>query len=136
MCLTAMSMLLACGPSIPRFTTKSIPETEELAPSADQLQGMASYYADEFHGRKTSNGEVYNMHDLTAAHRTLPFNTRVRVVNLANGRNVVVRVNDRGPFKDDRVIDLSLEAAKQLGLIENGTAPVKLEILELGAEQK
>lgn len=91
---------------------------------------MASYYADEFNGRKTANGEVYDMYALTAAHKTLPFNTRVRVVNLENKKSVVVRVNDRGPFKDDRVIDVSLEAAKQLGLISTGTAPVKIEILE------
>jgi rare lipoprotein A len=70
------------------------------------------------------------MHALTAAHRTLPFSTRVRVVNLDNGRSVVVRVNDRGPFKDNRVIDLSFEAAKRIGMIANGTAPVRLEIIE------
>jgi rare lipoprotein A len=101
-----------------------------------QLEGIASYYADEFHGRKTSNGEVYDMHALTAAHRTLPFNTKVRVVNINNGRSVVVRVNDRGPFKDDRVIDLSLEAGLQLGLLASGTAPVRLEILEPGTETR
>ncbi len=100
------------------------------------MEGIASYYADEFHGRKTSNGEVYDMHALTAAHRTLPFNTIVRVVNSDNDKSVIVRVNDRGPFKDDRVIDVSLEAAKQLGLIAHGTAPVKLEILELSMDQK
>ena len=101
-----------------------------------QLEGIASYYADEFHGRRTSNGEVYDMHALTAAHRTLPFNTAVRVVNLENGRIVVVRVNDRGPFKDNRVIDVSLEAARQLGLIAEGTAPVKIEIIEFGTDRK
>ena len=76
------------------------------------------------------------MHDFTAAHRTLPFNTKIRVLNLENGRSVVVRVNDRGPFKDDRVLDLSLGAAKELGLIENGTARVRIEILELGTDQR
>lgn len=74
------------------------------------------------------------MHALTAAHRTLPFNTVVRVMNLDNRMSVVVRINDRGPFKDNRVIDLSLGAAKQVGLIANGTAPVKLEILEQDAK--
>jgi rare lipoprotein A len=73
------------------------------------------------------------MHALTAAHKTLPFNTKVRVVNLENGRSVVVRVNDRGPFKDERVIDLSLEAATQIGMIAHGTAPVRIEILELSS---
>lgn len=97
-----------------------------------QLSGIASYYADDFHGRKTANGETFDMHELTAAHRTLPFNTRLRVRNLDNNLVVTVRINDRGPFKDNRVIDLSLEAAKKIGLIANGTAPVELEIIELG----
>jgi rare lipoprotein A len=98
----------------------------------DDLTGIASYYGDAFHGRKTSSGEVYDMHALTAAHRTLPFNTRVRVTNLDNSRSVEVRINDRGPFKDNRVIDVSYKAALQLGLISNGTAPVRIEILQLG----
>ena len=76
------------------------------------------------------------MHSLTAAHKTLPFNTILRVVNLENRNGVVVRVNDRGPFKDDRVIDVSLEAARQLGLIANGTGPVKIEIIELGMDRR
>lgn len=129
-CLLSIVVFLGCGAAVPRFTPhETVPKGKTVA-SADQLEGIASYYADEFHGRQTSSGEVYDMHALTAAHRTLPFNTKVRVVNLENGKSVVVRVNDRGPFKDDRVIDLSLEAAKQIGLIANGTAPVRLEILE------
>jgi rare lipoprotein A len=99
----------------------------------DQLEGMASYYAEDFHGRKTSSGEFYDMHAMTAAHRTLPFNTRVRVMNLDNRRQAEVRINDRGPFKGNRVIDLSLKAALEIGLISKGTAPVKIEILELGS---
>ena len=99
----------------------------------DQLEGVASYYGEEFHGRRTSNGETYDMNALTAAHPTLPFNTVVRVVNLDNNRSVKVRINDRGPFKDGRVIDLSLKAAKEIGLISNGTAPVRIEILQLGS---
>jgi len=97
-----------------------------------QLSGIASYYADEFNGRTTASGETFNMHDLTAAHRTLPFRTRLKVRNLTNDLEVIVRINDRGPFKDDRVIDLSLEAAKRIGLTSSGTAPVVLEVLELG----
>lgn len=118
----------------PRFTPRAM-ESRTRDPVTHLLNGIASYYADEFHGRKTSNGEVYDMHDLTAAHRTLPFNTRLKVTNLDTQRAVVVRINDRGPFKDDRVIDLSLEAAKQIGLITHGTAPVKLEILEFGTPE-
>jgi rare lipoprotein A len=119
-----------CGVTSPRFATREKPPAPKSAPPAStELSGIASYYADDFHGRKTANGEVYNMHDLTAAHRTLPFNTRVKVTNLDTNMSVVVRINDRGPFKDDRVIDLSLGAAKKIGLIPAGTGPVKLEVL-------
>ena len=89
----------------------------------------ASYYADKYHGRKTSNGEIFNMNALTAAHKTLPFNTIVRVTNLANGKSVQVRINDRGPFVKGREIDVSKAAAQQLDMIKTGTATVKLEIL-------
>lgn len=91
--------------------------------------GLASYYAEAFHGRKTSNGESYDMNDLTCAHRWLPFNTRIRVTNLANGRTVVVRVNDRGPWKHTRLIDVSKGAAKELDMIRMGTTRVELKVL-------
>ncbi len=94
--------------------------------------GQCSYYASEFHGRKTANGEIYNMHAMTAAHRTLPFNTILEVENLANGKKVKVRVNDRGPFKKNRILDVSLAAAKALGMIGTGTAKVKITIVQLG----
>ena len=122
--------------AVPRFTPHETVSKGDAVASVDQLEGIASYYADEFHGRPTSSGEVYDMHAFTAAHRTLPFNTKVRVVNQENGKSVIVSVNDRGPFKDNRVIDLSLEAAKQIGLIANGTALVRIEILELSADQR
>lgn len=125
----------ACGTASPRFTPR-MTESRADAPTTHLLNGIASYYADEFHGRKTSNGEVYDMHELTAAHRTLPFNTILNVTNLDTQQAVVVRINDRGPFKDDRVIDLSLEAARQIGLIAHGTAPVMLEILDLGTSER
>lgn len=117
--------------SSPRFTFAKPPRAGESAPAVagSAQEGMASYYAEEFNGRKTSNGEVYDMNQMTAAHRTLPFNTRVRVVNELTGKSVIVRINDRGPFKDDRIIDLSLAAAKTLELIGSGTAPVRLEIV-------
>ena len=92
-------------------------------------EGIASYYADEFNGRKTSNGEIYDMHALTAAHRTLPFHSRVRVTSLVSGKSVIVRINDRGPFKDERVIDLSLAAAKAIEMIGTGTARVRLQVM-------
>jgi rare lipoprotein A len=90
---------------------------------------MASWYGHPFDGRPTSSGEIYNMHDLTAAHRTLPFGTQVRVRDLDNQQEVVVRVNDRGPFVSGRILDLSYAAAKEMGMIGAGTAHVRLEIL-------
>jgi rare lipoprotein A len=91
--------------------------------------GVASWYGPEFHGRPTSSREVFDMNDMTAAHRTLPFGTYVMVTNLANDRSAVVRINDRGPFKRRRIIDLSYAAAKVLGLVGPGTARVRLEVL-------
>ncbi len=88
--------------------------------------GIASWYGPGFHGKKTASGEIYNMYAMTAAHRTLPLGTYVRVTNLENGRSVVVRINDRGPFVAGRVIDLSYSAAKRLGFAEKGTALVKI----------
>jgi rare lipoprotein A len=92
--------------------------------------GVASYYAEQFHGKRTSSGEAYDMHDLTCAHRWLPYNTKVRVTNLANNRSVIVRVNDRGPFKHTRLIDLSKGAAKELDMIRAGTARVVIEVVD------
>ena len=95
--------------------------------------GVASWYGKDFHGRKTSNGEVYDMYGMTAAHKTLPLGTFVRVSNLQNGKSVDVRVNDRGPFARGRIIDLSYTAAKQIGMVGPGTARVK--VVALGAPQ-
>lgn len=90
-------------------------------------RGVASWYGKKFHGRKTSSGEVYDMHKLTAAHKHLPLPTSVRVTNLDNNRSVVVRVNDRGPFHDNRVLDVSFAAAQELGMVDQGTAFVSIE---------
>ena len=92
-------------------------------------RGIASWYGPNFHGRYTSNGEIYNMYDYTAAHKTLPMNTIVKVTNLNNGKSVIVRINDRGPFVKGRIIDLSYAAGKKIGLDITGTAPVKLEVI-------
>ena len=89
--------------------------------------GVASFYDDE--GTLTANGETFNPNELTAAHRTLPFGTRLRVTNVANGRSVVVRINERGPFVPGRVVDVSLSAAEKLGMTDPGTAKVKLDIV-------
>jgi rare lipoprotein A len=88
--------------------------------------GLASWYGPKFQGKLTSNQEVYNMHEMTAAHKTLPFHTKVKVMNLENGKEAVVRINDRGPFVENRIIDLSFKAAKMLGIVEKGTAKVRI----------
>jgi rare lipoprotein A len=91
--------------------------------------GFASYYAREHDGRRTASGEIFDMQAMTAAHRSLPFGTRVRVTNLENGRQVVVRVTDRGPFRKGRIIDVSYAAARVLGLIGPGVAKVRVDVL-------
>ncbi|HYQ39096.1 MAG TPA: septal ring lytic transglycosylase RlpA family protein [Pseudomonas sp.] len=95
-----------------------------------RAEGLASWYGRRHHGRHTASGERFDQHALTAAHRSLPFGTRLRVTNLDNGRSVVVRVNDRGPSRRGRIIDLSRSAAERLDLLRSGTAPVRLEALD------
>ncbi|MFV0481595.1 MAG: septal ring lytic transglycosylase RlpA family protein [Campylobacteraceae bacterium] len=97
--------------------------------TGDTYSGVASWYGKDFHNKKTSNGEAYNMYGLTAAHKTFPMNTIVKVTNTKNNKSIVVRINDRGPFVANRVIDMSYEGAKQLDFISTGTTPVKLEVL-------
>ena len=92
-------------------------------------EGLASWYGGKFQGRRTASGEIFDTHGLTAAHRSLPFGTRVLVTNLENGRSVEVRINDRGPFVAGRVIDLSLAAARAIGLAGRGVSAVRLEVL-------
>lgn len=100
--------------------------------NSEKIQvGVASYYGLEFHGRRTASGEIYNMNALTAAHPTLPIGTIVKVTNLANNKSVIVRINDRGPFRKNRIMDVSYEAAKQLGFLNDGTALVKIEVIQI-----
>jgi rare lipoprotein A len=105
-------------------------QTIAMGPVRFQMQGMASWYGPGFHGNLTANGETYNQYALTAASRTLPFGTRVRVTNLDNGRSVVVRVNDRGPYVGDRILDLSMGAAQILGTVGSGVSSVRLDVLQ------
>ena len=91
-------------------------------------EGLASWYGPGFYGKKTASGERFRIYKRTAAHRTLPFDTRVRVVNLTNGRSVVVRINDRGPFVQGRIIDLSRAAARALGMLRDGVVEVRIEV--------
>ena len=95
-------------------------------------QGEASWYGVPFHGRQASNGEIYDMNKLTAAHRTLPFETMVRVTNEKNGKSTVVRITDRGPFVNNRIIDLSYAAAREIDSVGPGVVPVRLEVLSTG----
>ncbi|MBI2360004.1 MAG: septal ring lytic transglycosylase RlpA family protein [Deltaproteobacteria bacterium] len=103
-----------------------------LPRSAASQTGIASWYGPGFHGRLTASGAVYNQHDLTAAHQTLPLGTKAMVTNLENGRSAEVTINDRGPFLKGRIIDLSYAAGKMLGMIGRGTIPVRVEVIDSG----
>ena len=128
MLVLATSFLAGCA-TAPR---QDLPGPDRVAPmnspgpEAELQRGKASWYGPGFHGRRTASGERFDMEALTAAHRTLPFGTRIRVRNSQNGREVVVRINDRGPWVGDRIIDLSKAAAAALGLLQAGEAPVVL----------
>lgn len=97
-------------------------------------EGNASWYGEPFNGRRASNGEIYDMYKMTAAHRTLPFDTKVRVTNLNNGKSAVVRITDRGPFVENRIIDLSLAAAREIDSVGPGVVPVRVEVLTPGVD--
>jgi peptidoglycan lytic transglycosylase len=112
----------------------SMPRTGIDYPIGYRETGVASWYGKQFHGRPTANGEIYNMYGLTAAHRLMPLGTVVRVTDRENGRSVTVKVNDRGPFIHGRILDLSYGAAKHLGMVESGTAPVAIEVIALPEE--
>src|SRR2546426_11155646 len=119
--------LSACGH---KTVQVKAPQSRPPSVSSNELEGIASYYAEPYHGRRTASGEIFDTYkELTAAHRTLPFNTLVRVTNKANGRAVDVRINDRGPWVEGRVIDLSVRAAREIGLVRAGVVPVKLKVL-------
>ena len=122
--VVGLSLGLAACVSVPRMD-------EPLRPTGGRFVevGMASWYGPKFHGRKTASGEVFDMHAYTAAHRTLPFGTLVRVTYLKTGKSVVVRINDRGPWKRGRIIDLSYAAARKVGLVRDGTGRVRLEVI-------
>ncbi len=129
--LLTIFFLQSCG--VVRSGADRTTQPSASAETVRMLQtGVASWYGPDFHGKATANGETYNMNDLTAAHRTLPFNTVVKVDNLDNGRSVVVRINDRGPYVGDRVIDLSRKAAQDIEMIDTGTANVEIHLISEG----
>ena len=111
------------------FTLLTGCASHDIDPRGYDQTGTASYYGSRHHGKRTASGEPFDQHGLTAAHRSLPFGTRVQVTNLANDRRVVVRINDRGPHTRGRLIDLSRAAAEQLGMIRSGTARVRVQRL-------
>jgi rare lipoprotein A len=139
--VSAISLLAAAGCGHRTYTTQppapvpqpSAPpspiERQPVVPGEYVEEGVASWYGIPFDGHRTSNGETYDMHAFTAAHRTLPFGAVVRVTNLRNGQQTEVRINDRGPFVANRIIDLSLSAAQAIGMVGTGTAQVRLEVL-------
>ena len=120
----AALLLTACA------STKEVSRPSERGRETPYREvGLASWYGEDYHGRRTANGEVYDMNAMTSAHRTLPFNTRVRVTNLENGKKSELRINDRGPFIPGRIIDLSKSGAKEVGIIGPGTARVAVEVI-------
>ncbi|MGH7724850.1 MAG: septal ring lytic transglycosylase RlpA family protein [Candidatus Eiseniibacteriota bacterium] len=131
--MIAMLFVFASCSRVPKpiAETPVTTEVREKAEEAEEEQeGVASYYASKFNGRKTASGERYDESRLTAAHRTLPFGTRVRVTHLESGKSVEVRINDRGPVSKKRMVDLSKRAAELLGMIQAGLAHVRLEVLD------
>lgn len=135
--LIGLSLLWSCTPS-PRYTIEKAKKekpvtTSETAtpPKGKKIAGLASFYGynDGFNGKKTANGETFDMYGLTAAHKTWAFNTWIEVKNLSNGRTVVVRINDRGPYIGNRILDLSYGAAKELRMIEAGVQEVEITVL-------
>jgi len=140
--LVGAFVLTGCA-TVTRAPATATPTSRAAPPSSTPREpsdrpsqaGKASWYGVPHHGRKTASGEAYDMHALTAAHRTLPLGTRLRVINVDNGRTVVVRINDRGPFVDGRVIDLSRAAARELGTLEDGLFNVRFEVLDDAAAE-
>ena len=116
-------------PTMRPYTVLGVTYYPKMVHAGDRFNGVASWYGPNFHGKLTSNGEHYNMWDMTAAHKTLPMNTIVEVTNKRNGKKVIVRINDRGPFVATRIIDLSKAAAKKLDMLQKGTTPVELRVL-------
>ncbi|HWP85189.1 MAG TPA: septal ring lytic transglycosylase RlpA family protein [Terriglobia bacterium] len=142
--LAAALLASACGrrpaavsvPRTPPAAAAASPTPSEPVLPGTTETGYASWYGDPYHGRRAANGEIYDKNKMTAAHRTLPFETMVKVTSLENGREAVVRITDRGPFVKGRIIDLSLAAARQLQMLGPGTALVRLEVLSAGNNSK
>ena len=133
-------LFLSCTVS-PRYGVQSSDSTKKTKKNikyskknknSSELKGVSSWYGPNFHGKLTANGEVYDMYGVTAAHKTLTLGTVIRVTNLDNGKSLILRINDRGPYVDGRILDCSFGAAKKLGFHEQGTANVEIKIIEEG----
>ncbi|MEW6701674.1 MAG: septal ring lytic transglycosylase RlpA family protein [Bacteroidota bacterium] len=145
--LTALMLLFTACASVPRFTSRDAvykrvsgeKENYERYKNLEALEtvvGVASYYADEFNGRITYNGEIYDMYGLSAAHPSYQMETIIRVTNLSNDKSIIVRINDKMPYRPDRIIDLSLGSAEELDMVNSGITEVKVEVLEWGKGKK
>jgi len=129
--------LSSCGPTIAygdyiNSDGMSRKEIEAIRNHPEVQIGIASYYGKEFHRKLTANGQKFNMYKVSAAHKTLPLGTRVKVTNLNNGKSIRLTINDRGPFKKGRILDLSYKAAQKLGFVNEGTTKVRIDIIKLG----
>ncbi|PIS36229.1 MAG: septal ring lytic transglycosylase RlpA family lipoprotein [Nitrospirae bacterium CG08_land_8_20_14_0_20_52_24] len=128
-----MPVLFVLVPFLLWFSACAAPREQVRIEEGRRVEyGLASWYGADFHGKLTANGEVYDMYKISAAHKTLPLGSRVRVTNQKNGKSVVLRINDRGPFVDGRIIDLSYAAASLLGMADEGVVPARVETIELG----
>ena len=132
-----MISMMSCGPSIvygdyinsEGMTRKQI----EAIKDHPQVQiGVASYYGSKFHKKRTANGEIFNMYKVSAAHKTYPLGTKVRVTNMENGKSIKLTINDRGPYVKGRIIDLSYKAARKIGFVNQGTTKVRIDVIRLG----
>jgi len=129
-CFSSRSLVLTSVVGLFVMMTACLASGQSSQRALDTRVGEASYYADKFAGRTTANGETFDPSEMTAAHPSLPFGTHVRVTHMQTGESVTVRINDRGPYADDRIIDLSEAAAKKIGMIQEGVVEVRLEVLE------
>jgi len=134
--IMAAAAICSCTAS-PKYRSGGVSDAASTLYSSKFFQkGIASYYGSDFNGKRTASGEIYDMNGMSAAHRTLPFDTILEVTNLDNDRKILVRVNDRGPFVQGRIIDLSVGAAKELGMFLTGTAEVELRVRKWGDSRK
>ena len=135
--LTTIFLFVSCGSSVAygdyvNTTGMSRKQIESIKNHPKTQIGIASYYGKKFHKKRTANGEIFNMYKVSAAHKSYPLGTKVRVTNLENGKSLKLVINDRGPFVSGRIIDLSYKAARKLGFVNQGTVKVRIDVLRLG----